>query len=148
MRVALLACLCIASTSAEAAPSAVGTWKTIDDDTGKARSYVEIEERGGQLRGRIVEIIEPDEPNPKCTECEGPKKDKPIKGLEIMWGLEKNGAQVWTGGEILDPENGKTYDCKIWLESDDALKVRGSWLFIGRTQTWYRATPPGSKAED
>lgn len=145
MRSPLLAVLCTASWPALAAPTAVGTWKTIDDDSGKARSYVQITEKSGQLRGRIVELIDPDEPDPKCTECSGPKKGKPIKGLEIMWGLRaQEGSAQWSGGKILDPENGKTYDCKVWLESENELKVRGSWLFLGRTQTWYRASPPES----
>jgi len=142
MRIGLIASLCIASSPALEAPSPVGTWKTIDDDTRKARSHVQIVEEVGQLKGRIVELIDPDEPNPKCTECSGKKKNQPIKGLEIMWGLEKDGPAEWSGGKVLDPENGKTYDCKVWLESADVLKVRGSWLFIGRTQTWYRVDQP------
>ncbi|MEM6369133.1 MAG: DUF2147 domain-containing protein [Myxococcota bacterium] len=142
MRSLTLTALCAASWPALAAPSAVGTWKTIDDDTGKPRSYVEITEQAGQLRGRIVALIDPEEPDPRCTQCSGAKKDRPIKGLEIMWGLQANGAAQWSGGKIMDPENGKTYDCRIWLESEGELKVRGSWLFLARTQSWFRAAPP------
>jgi uncharacterized protein (DUF2147 family) len=59
--------------------------------------------------------------------------------LEIIQGLEKKGG-VYKGGEILDPENGKTYTCKIWLneEDTDQLMVRGYVAFFYRTQTWER----------
>ena len=74
-----------------------------------------------------------------CDQCPGDKKDKPVIGLEIMWDL-KPYKDYWSYGEILDPENGKTYKCSIWLEDNDLLKVRGYIGFsaLGRTQTWHR----------
>lgn len=128
-------------TATLTAASPVGTWQTIDDSSGKPRSHVQIEEKNGKLQGKIVHLIDPDEPNPLCDACPGPKKNAPILGLQIMWDLTRAGdAAEWTGGSIMDPENGKTYDCKIWLEGEDTLKVRGSWLFLGRTQTWRRVS--------
>lgn len=119
--------------------SIFGQWKTIDDNSGKVRSVVEIFEKNGKAHGVIKEIfLEPDEPkNPVCVECTGDRKDQPIEGMEFLTGLEKDGNE-WSGGEILDPENGKTYRCKIWRE-DDKLKVRGYLAFLYRTQTWIRA---------
>jgi uncharacterized protein (DUF2147 family) len=122
---------------ASVAASPVGVWKTIDDETGKPRAHVRIQESNGTYSGRIVHLVDPDDPNPKCTQCSGAKKNAPVIGLEILWGLEQSG-NVYQGGHILDPENGKTYDCKIWLEDEERLKVRGSWFVFGRNQTWHR----------
>lgn len=115
-----------------------GHWKTYDDKSGYARSIVEITKRDGKAYGVIQEVfLQPDEPeNPLCIECEDHRKDQPILGMEVITGLEKNG-DTWEGGEILDPESGRTYRCKIWLE-DGKLKVRGYLAFLYRTQTWIR----------
>ncbi len=121
-------------------PSPVGVWKTIDDDTGKAKSHVEITDRDGKLWGRITKLLNlpPEEgPNPLCTECEGARKDQPIKGMTIMWNMEKR-RRDWRGGHILDPENGNTYRCRIWLDGPDKLMVRGYLGPFFRTQTWHR----------
>jgi uncharacterized protein (DUF2147 family) len=75
-----------------------------------------------------------DPPDQLCDKCKGDKRDKPVLGMEIIAGLAKKGS-AYSGGKILDPENGKTYDCKIWREGD-ALKVRGYVAFFFRTQTW------------
>lgn len=123
-----------ATTGVMASP--VGTWKTIDDETGKAKSYVQVYEYQGKYYGKVVKLINPSEPNPKCDKCTGAYKDKPIVGMTIMWGLSKEGNE-YSGGQILDPAKGKVYNCKIWVEGG-ALKVRG---YIGpffRTQTWYK----------
>ncbi len=118
-----------------------GTWKTIDDGDGKARSTVQIEAAGQGLSGRVVSIFPRDrEPlDPVCSQCSGERKNKPIKGMNILWGFKKKGTE-WTDGSILDPANGKTYRCKMWLEDGgNTLKVRGYWGILWRTQTWKRA---------
>lgn len=120
--------------------SPVGTWKTIDDETGDAKSYVEITQASnGTLQGKVVKILTPGKENKKCTDCKGAKKDKPILGMEILWGLEKDG-DGWSGGKILDPNKGKEYKCKMSLKDNNTLDVRGyiGFSLIGRTQTWYR----------
>lgn len=118
----------------------VGTWKTIDDDTGKVKSHVQIYEKSGKYYGKVVKIIDQTRgENPLCTECEGSKKNTPILGMTIINGLEKKGAS-FKDGSILDPENGKTYDCKLWVNEDNPalLMVRGYILMMYRTQTWQR----------
>lgn len=119
--------------------SIFGQWKTIDDNSGKVRSIVEIFEKNGKAYGVIKKVfLQPDEPkDPVCVECSDYRKDQPIEGMEILKGLEKEGSE-WDNGEILDPENGKTYRCKIWREGDK-LKVRGYLAFLYRTQTWISA---------
>lgn len=122
------------------AQSLEGLWKTVDDKTGKAKSIVKIYKSGGKLYGKVIEIIDKEVDVPKCTECKGKLKNKPIEGLQIINGLTKKRGK-WKGDDgILDPENGKFYDCKIWLESKRKLNVRGYIGPIFRTQTWYRHT--------
>ncbi len=120
-----------------------GKWKTVDDITGEVKSIVEIYEVKGKVYGKVSEILDPKAPkNPTCDECTGKDKGKPILGLEFIKGLEKDGDE-YSGGKILDPENGKLYKCYITLEEDDKLKVRGyiGFALLGRTQYWYRVNP-------
>lgn len=126
------------------AQSPVGKWKTIDDETGVAKSVVEIYEKDGQLYGKIVELLnlEPDEdPNPNCDQCDedDSRYNQKVIGMEIMQAMKKSGRQ-WEKGTILDPKKGKVYDCKIWLNEEDPneLMVRGYIAFFFRTQSWYR----------
>jgi uncharacterized protein (DUF2147 family) len=117
----------------------IGKWKTIDDETGKAKSIVKIYEENGKIYGEIYKILTPGEENKKCVECEGDLHNKPIQGMQILKNLVKDGEE-WNDGTILDPNNGTTYSCYITLESKDKLKVRGfiGFSLIGRTQYWYR----------
>ncbi len=142
--IAGLLAACIAPSFALADDtSPVGLWKTIDDKSGKVRSLVRISESNGELSGKIEKIFkEPGEDqNPKCDKCEGERKDQPIIGMVFMKGLKKDGDE-YTGGEILDPNNGKVYRSKIALtDSGKKLNVRGyiGAPMFGRTQTWVRA---------
>ncbi len=125
------------SASNTVAQSIEGKWKTIDDATGKAKSVVQIFESGGKYYGKIIQLFrEPGEDqDPVCVECSGAKKDKKIIGMQIIEDMSKGNDGNYVDGEILDPENGRTYGCKIWLE-EGKLKVRGYLLFLYRTQTW------------
>ncbi len=121
------------------AQSPVGLWKNIDDETGEAKAEIEIYEQNGILYGKIVKLLKKEEPEPRCTKCPGEFKDKPIEGLQIMWGLKKDG-NVYKDGKILDPKKGSIYGCNIELVDANKLKVRGYLGFsaLGRTQYWYR----------
>ena len=120
------------------AQSPIGTWKTVDDETGKAKSYVEIYKKGDKLYGKVVKLLDQRQ-DFKCSECKGAKKDKLVLGMNIIWDMEKDGDE-WEEGSILDPKNGTTYSCKIWVDEDNPkeLKVRGYVAFFFRTQTWYK----------
>ena len=142
MRILLLIALGLISTLAAAAENPVGLWRTIDDKSGKEKSLVRVTESNGQLQLTIEKIFrEPgEEPNPLCDKCPGEKKNKPVIGMQIGNGLKKDG-DVWSGGEILDPQNGKTYRCKVWLEDKGKkLNVRGfiGVSVLGRTQVWIK----------
>ena len=133
--------LMLAAMSASAADGAVGRWKTIDDKTGKVKSIVEITQAtNGTLTGKVVDILHSDKgPNPVCDGCEGANKNKPVKGMTILWNLKADGTNAWSGGTILDPGNGKTYKSKMKLQTGGAkLDVSGCVAFICRAQTWVR----------
>ncbi len=125
-------------TAGSFAQSAVGTWKTIDDEDGKVKSHVSIYEKDGKLYGDVIKLIDPEKTY--CSECKGDKKDKPIVGMQILWDLKPDESNKWKGGKIMDPKNGKEYKCKMELEDKDTLKVRGfiGFSLLGRTQIWYR----------
>jgi uncharacterized protein (DUF2147 family) len=120
------------------AQTVIGKWKTIDDNSGKEKSIIEITERGGKLYGKILKIF-PDagkDTDPICDKCptDDPRYKKKIIGMEIIKDLIKDDDE-YGDGTILDPEPGEIYRCKIWLEGKD-LKVRGYLGPFYRTQTW------------
>jgi uncharacterized protein (DUF2147 family) len=121
--------------------SPVGTWQTIDDNSGKVRSLVRISEANGEISGKIEKIFPGpgEETNPKCIKCSDQRKDQPIIGMTFLNGLKKDGDE-FGGGQILDPDNGKVYRSKIEvIEGGKKLKVRGYLGPFYRTQIWVRA---------
>lgn len=123
------------------AQNVIGTWKTIDDETKKPKSIVEITEKDGKLYGKIIKLFreEGEDPDPLCDECTDDRKDQKVIGMEIIRDMEKDGEE-WEDGTICDPEDGKVYSCKLWLDEDDpnVLNVRGYIAFFFRTQYWHR----------
>lgn len=122
--------------------SPVGLWKSIDDNTGKAKSLIRISESDGQLNGTVEKLFRApgEEQNPKCDKCSDARKDQPIIGMTILSGLKKNGNE-YSGGEILDPVNGKLYKSKLSVvDNGKKLQVRGyiGAPLFGRTQVWVR----------
>lgn len=143
----LLGVAACATTLAEDLNSPIGTWKTVDDKTGRVKSLVKIYEANGKLSGQVIEVYpEPGkDPDPVCDKCTGSLHNHKIKGLVIMWGFEKDGDQ-WTGGRIFDPQkpgnNEDPYKAKLTLSNGGhSLIVRGylGFSWIGRSQTWQRA---------
>ncbi len=121
--------------------SPVGLWKTIDDKTGKPRSLIRINENNGELSAVVEKgLLATDTGEATCDKCTDERKDKKIIGMTIAKGLKKNGNQ-YDGGEILDPNNGKIYRCKMKLdETGNTLEVRGyiGISLLGRSQVWNR----------
>ncbi|MFT6843913.1 MAG: hypothetical protein ACJAUV_000080 [Flavobacteriales bacterium] len=118
------------------AQSIFGTWKTIDDETGKPKSIVEIFEKDGKAFGKIIKLFrEPNEnQDPICDKCTDDRKDQKILGMEIIREMMQDDDE-WEDGTIMDPKKGTVYDCKMWIE-DGNLQVRGYIAFFFRTQTW------------
>jgi len=123
------------------AQSIFGKWKTVDDETGNVKSIVEIYRKNGKVFGKVKQVLEKGREDAVCIKCEGELKDQPIVGMNVVLGLEKEGDE-YEGGKLLDPEKGKFYRGKIWLnpENPNKLMVRGYIAFLYRTQTWLRVT--------
>jgi uncharacterized protein (DUF2147 family) len=142
LRAGMFAAVMLASAAALAQATPSGSWKTIDDTTGKPRGLVEITDKNGVYSGRLVKTFGDDDGQPKvCVKCTDARKDQPVIGMTILSGLRKTGDNEWSGGEILDPENGKVYKSKMSLSDDgNKLDVRGfiGISLLGRTQTWER----------
>jgi len=129
------------ATSALAQMSPVGLWRSVDDKTGESKAEIRIGESGGALQGRIEKTLRKDaKPDAVCEECTDDRKGKPMAGLEIIRGGKKaEGKDVWEGGKILDPENGKEYRASFTpIDGGKKLEVRGYLGPFWRTQTWAR----------
>jgi uncharacterized protein (DUF2147 family) len=122
------------------AQTVTGKWTSFDEKTGKPNSIIEIYENNGKLYGKIIKVFNPKYANAKCIKCTGADYNKPIIGLVIMKNLIKDGDE-YSGGEIFDPEHGKTYKCKIKLKDKNKLELRGfiGFSLIGKTQIWTRS---------
>jgi len=125
----------------------LGKWKTIDDKTKQAKSVVEIYQQDDKVYGKILKLFRGsgEEQDPVCTECKDERKGQKVIGMVIIEGLEKQ-ENRWKKGNIIDPQNGKTYRCEMWLE-EDQLKVRGYWGMLFRTQTWQRCADNDQSCE-
>ena len=137
--VLLLVVLSLFITFSSNAQSIFGKWKTIDDETGKEKSIVEIYNVNGKAYAKVLQVLEKGKEDKVCDLCKGDKKNKPVKGMVIIDGLSKDGDE-WNDAKILDPKSGKEYKCYITLEEKNKLKVRGyiGFALIGRTQYWTR----------
>jgi uncharacterized protein (DUF2147 family) len=128
----------ILTTSCYAQLPVLGKWRTIDDNTEKERSVVEIFQKNGKVFGKVTKLFpnKEEDPDPICNECDedDDRYKQKIIGMEIIRSMKKVGNEL-TEGTIMDPENGKIYRCKIWVEGNE-LKVRGYLGPFYRTQTW------------
>ena len=142
MRAAIVAgALALAGVSASAQITPVGLWKTIDDDGKTEKSLVRITDAGGMLNGKIEKIFDATKQDSKCDKCTDDRKDQPVLGMVILRNLKQDAddKEVWSGGEVLDPNNGKVYKTRLKpIDGGKQLQMRG---YIGpfyRTQVWQR----------
>jgi len=121
------------------AQSPEGKWTTIDDVTGKKRAVVDVVVSNGVLNGTIVKIYPQPGDTGKCEHCLDGFKDKPVLGMQFLWGLRNEGNGQWGGGKIIDPKTGKIYRVKITVDGNK-LHVRGyiGVSLLGRTQIWVK----------
>lgn len=111
-----------------AAEDVQGFWTTIDDESGQAKSVVQIYAYQGKYYGRVVHLFKNKEAVAKLPNA--PK----ILGMDVIWDLQE-GKKSFEDGQILDPQKGKVYGCEIWKDGDNLI-VRGKIAFLGRNQTW------------
>ena len=130
-----------AAAWAQATPA--GLWKTIDDETKQEKSLVRIADAGGSVSGKIEKLLDPTKQDTKCDKCADERKDKPVLGMTIIRNVKQNADDkaLWDGGEILDPNNGKTYKVRMKpVDGGKTMEVRGyiGAPLLGRTQIWTR----------
>lgn len=143
---AVIGLILTVGTACAAGPDDVlGVWVTEG-----AKGKVEISKCGEKYCGKLVFIkdaaytkpadgpvgtVKTDRRNPDPA-----RRNRPLLGMQIMEGFAATGDGVWEKGTIYDPESGKTYRCKMTLESPDHLKVRGfiGISLLGRSQVWTR----------
>jgi len=131
--------LLIAFSSTMNAQTIFGNWLSKNKD-GTFDSVIKVYKKDGKVVAKIIEIKDTSRQNAVCELCEGKNKNKPILGLNILTGLEKQDDE-WSGGTILDPRNGKVYQCYIELVKPNKLKLRGyiGISLFGKTAYWERA---------
>jgi len=133
--------LALAAISASAQNTPVGLWKTIDDDGKTEKSLVRISDSGGVLSGKIEKIFDPSKQDSKCDKCSDERKDKPVLGMVILRNLKADAddKDVWSGGDVLDPNNGKVYRARLKpVDGGKQLQMRGYLGPFYRTQVWLR----------
>jgi uncharacterized protein (DUF2147 family) len=125
---------------AQATPA--GVWKTIDDETKKEKSLIRLTDEGGVISGKLEKFLDPaTKPDVVCDKCTDDRKDKPVMGMTLVRNARQaaDNKEVWEGGDILDPNNGKVYKLRLKpLDGGKTMEVRG---YIGpffRNQTWIR----------
>ncbi len=128
------------STVADNPDAVVGTWLN-----GTKKGRIQIYKQGDKYFGKLIWLIEPNDPatgKPKIDNKnpEPGLKSRPLLNLNIMTGFSYDGGNVWDDGKIYNPEDGKTYSCKMTLKTPNTLDVRGyvGISLIGKTQTWTR----------
>jgi uncharacterized protein (DUF2147 family) len=131
------------ATSVMAAPRPDGVWSITSDQDGKPLALIKVETVGGQVQGALTASLRGEDPNRLCVKCSGDKQNKRIIGMQVLWGLKQDPSNplAWTGGSILDPDSGNTYQAQMTESADGrTLTVRGfiGLALIGRTQTWHR----------
>jgi uncharacterized protein (DUF2147 family) len=116
----------------------LGKWKTIDDESGKEKSVVQLYEVDGEVFGKIIKLFREkgENPDPVCDKCppDDLRYNTKVIGMEIIKNLKKSGHE-YVGGTVLKPDEGKIYKCKIWIDKDN-LYIRGYWGLFYRTQIW------------
>jgi uncharacterized protein (DUF2147 family) len=141
IRIAAALTLTLSCLVATAQMTPVGVWKTIDDDGKTEKSLVRISESNGVLTGTIEKVFDPAKQTAKCDKCTDDRKDKHILGMTIIRNVRQDAGDktIWTGGEILDPNNGKAYKTRLKpVDGGKTMEMRGYIAFLYRTQVWQR----------
>lgn len=139
-----LVMMLLAAHGAQVAPvmpaSPIGLWQTVSDVTGQPQSVVSIYEERGRLFARVERVLVTEGVPATCEKCRDDRKGQPLAGLVIMRNM-RNAGTDYRDGDILDPESGKVYRCRMTLDATgQRLTVRGyiGISLFGRSQVWHR----------
>jgi uncharacterized protein (DUF2147 family) len=140
MKKTLISLTFLIITTSINAQNIFGKWHSTNENTGEVDSVIEVYKKDGKAFAKVVDIKDAARKDAVCEKCEDENKNRPILGLNILTGLEKDGEE-WSGGNILDPRNGKIYKCYIKLIKPNKLKLRGyiGLALFGKTAYWERA---------
>ena len=147
--------ICFASDPVE------GFWLSIDKH-GNADSGWHIYEEDGRLYGKILSMSDKTIP-PLAYRCKdsypgfpvtGKVSEMPLLGTPWIFGLSLTKPGEWSGGHIVNAEDGKQYRCKItYRQADgkkfktDVLEMRGEiGLGIGRSVYWEKTDEAGASS--
>lgn len=123
--------------------SPVGNWTKVNPDTKKPEAVIQIsEDEDHTIFGKVITIYDPTKNKTVCEDCPEDFKNKPIVGMEVLWGLKQASDYTWTGGSLLSPRLGKVFSCNLTLSQDGqtlTVRVYTRSALLGKTQTWYRA---------
>jgi len=125
--------------SSQTTDSIAGSWKTFDDDSNQPAAIVLITEKNGLFSGVVTKLLDPSA-LPSCEKCTDYRKGKAVIGMEILSGLKKTG-DAYSGGYILDPDDGEIYRAEMKLKDQGAKLDLRAYIgipLLGRTQTWIR----------
>ncbi|WP_374546446.1 DUF2147 domain-containing protein [Rhodoblastus sp.] len=135
-----------------AGPALNGFWQAYNDD-GRPGGVFFFYEKNGFYEGRLVKAVTyPDEPpdDPLCKACPGEKKNQPMMGLVIVYGMKRHGAK-YEDGHILDPRDGKIWSAEVEVTQDNQkLNLRGyiGTPLLGQTRVWTRLPDDTMAAAD
>lgn len=142
MPILYLALVASPIAAADAAMTPVGVWATAGGG-----SHVKIEDcGGGKLCGAIIWLKEPlNKQGKDKVDSQNPDpglRTRKLAGLALLSGFvqDQSNSNVWTGGEIYNPDDGKTYSCNLTVQDPKTLRVRGyvGLSILGKTQIWTR----------
>ena len=109
------------------------------------KGHIKIEKIGEKYFGKVVWMKEPLDPVTGEKKLDVSNPDPALQkrrrmGLRVLQDFNANGTGYWDAGTIYDPENGKTYSCKITMKDKNTLDIRGfvGVSMFGRTDTWTR----------
>jgi len=152
---AVLIFMSIAAVCFAQSDPAEGYWLSIDEKTSEVTAGWHIYQEGGRLYGKIVSIST-ESPGVKADKCKdgypgfpvaGKVNQMPVAGTPWIYALTRNKPGEWSGGSIVNPEDGNHYKCKITFRPadgrryrTDTLEMRGEiGLGIGRSQFWQKS---------
>ena len=135
---------------------AEGFWISVDEKTGKATAGWEIYTTGNKLYGKILSVAGHPQ-DVKASNCKdsyrgfpvaGKVNEMTVVGTPWIFDLTMDRPGVWSSGQIIDPDKGSMYKCKITYHArdgnrykTDTLEMRGEiGLGIGRSQYWQRSS--------
>jgi uncharacterized protein (DUF2147 family) len=137
--------LLLAASAAAQGGELAGVWQEYDDKSGKVEALIRVEQGAdGAYYGTIVRLVAEvvGSESRTCEACRGSLHNQPLLGMRIFHGMIRKDALTFDGGEIVDPEDGQVYRCRMRLSADGGtLEVTGyvgvSWF--GESETWRRA---------